>query len=105
MIITIKDNYVSVCVCLSTAGAIFDGHNSDAEMAFRRAIAHENRQADSPNVRRLEFVPLVRYVKASDSWLAEQAACALAADGVAAIFGPETAETSSEYEKLHGKRL
>lgn len=78
-------------------GAIFDSRNSDAEMAFRQAIANEN---GLPDIRRLQLVPLVRYIEPADSWLAERAACGLAAEGVAAIFGPDSADTSSELVAL-----
>lgn len=99
-----------------TIGGIFHDANSDEEIAFRNALLRENKDNT-----KLEFIPLVREVERGNSFQAEkvgqlfthlkqiqrfwfrfiqsQTACELASQGVVAIFGPTSTQTSSKLYK------
>lgn len=56
------------CRCFSMAGGLFHSDNQDAEIAFRYALIRENMYNA-----RLEFVPIIRRIDATDSYQAEKA--------------------------------
>ncbi|KAG4075844.1 hypothetical protein HA402_003670 [Bradysia odoriphaga] len=71
------------------SGGIFTEANSDLETAFRNALDRKNSENH-----RFEFIAVVHRVDPDDSYGAEKIACQLASDGVIAIFGPNTIQTS-----------
>ncbi|KAJ6638984.1 Glutamate receptor ionotropic, kainate 2 [Pseudolycoriella hygida] len=70
-------------------GAIFHNDNKEAEVAFRNAILRENMY--NP---RIEFRPIVKEVDRDDSFQAQKLACGLISEGVVAIFGPSSYQTT-----------
>ena len=72
-------------------GAIFHENSYDAELAFRNAIAREN----TYHYKDLELVPIIKKIDLYNSFEAEKVACGLISEGVVAIFGPGTPETTS----------
>ncbi|XP_037026038.1 glutamate receptor ionotropic, kainate 2-like [Bradysia coprophila] len=70
-------------------GGIFTETNSDLETVFRNALDRKNSENH-----RFQFIPLVHRVDPDDSFGAEKIACELASDGVVAIFGPNSIQTS-----------
>lgn len=55
-------------ICESISGAIFDIDNEEAEIAFRYAVIRENMYGA-----KLNFVPVIKVVDATDTYEAEQA--------------------------------
>ncbi|XP_053961746.1 glutamate receptor ionotropic, kainate 2 [Anastrepha ludens] len=67
-------------------GIIFASRNDDTEIAFLTAIERANVVERS-----FELVPIVEYANTDDSFIVEKTVCKLIAQGVIAIFGPNTA--------------
>ncbi|KAG4075834.1 hypothetical protein HA402_003660 [Bradysia odoriphaga] len=72
-------------------GAIFHQDNREAEVAFRNAIIRENVYNTN---KRIEFIPIVKLVERDDSLKAKTIACELISEGVIAIFGPSSPQTT-----------
>uniref|UniRef100_A0A0K8V3R8 Glutamate receptor 1 n=1 Tax=Bactrocera latifrons TaxID=174628 RepID=A0A0K8V3R8_BACLA len=67
-------------------GIIFANKNDETEIAFRTAIERAN-----VFERSFELEPIVEYADTDDSFMVEKTVCKLIAQGVIAIFGPNTA--------------
>nr|QKN21291.1 glutamate receptor ionotropic kainate 2 [Bactrocera dorsalis] len=67
-------------------GIIFASKNDETEIAFRTAIERAN-----VFERSFELEPIVEYADTDDSFMVEKTVCKLIAQGVIAIFGPNTA--------------
>ncbi|XP_067620605.1 glutamate receptor ionotropic, kainate 2 [Eurosta solidaginis] len=67
-------------------GIIFANENDETEIAFRTAIERANVYERS-----FELVAVVEYADTEDSFTMEKTVCKLIAQGVIAIFGPNTA--------------
>lgn len=98
-------------------GGIFHEDNYEAEIAFRNAIIRENMY--NPKV---EFIPIIQKVDRDDSFKAQKigsyqyqltvtiikyyikiTACGLISEGVVAIFGPSSPQTSSKLKTFFSR--
>ncbi|KAL7026717.1 hypothetical protein ACKWTF_005135 [Chironomus riparius] len=84
-------HYFGIVLCKRQIpiGVIFHDDSNESEIAFRYAIKRINMYESG-----FELEPLIRYASSYDSFKTERIVCELINEGVAAIFGPGTTETS-----------
>ncbi|XP_071521274.1 glutamate receptor ionotropic, kainate 2-like isoform X2 [Panulirus ornatus] len=78
-------------------GGLFDEGDLKQEIAFRYAVDSVNRQRI---LRRTKLQPIIKKIPPFDSFHASKRVCNLVNSGVAAIFGPQSGQTSAHVQSI-----
>ncbi|XP_015783422.1 glutamate receptor ionotropic, kainate 2 [Tetranychus urticae] len=96
LLLTVNLNFINALPEILRIGGLFEVGDDPMEMAFKSAVDRIN--SDGKLIPRSRLLAQVEKVEKSDSFSASKKACGLFEQGIAAIFGPQSVETSTHIQ-------